>query len=293
MNVKRAPWYLGSRAVAGAVAVLVAVVVILIYEGSSHNATLPPVPSGRFKVLQLAPAVILDAVVNPSAAAIKSAGSGGTLVVDPWSAVNGVPTAVLQNGKPVFDYEGAEFCPYCAADRWALINALSRFGTLKGVRLMTSDANDVYPSTNTFTFRTATYASDWLVLVHTEDFDNQHHPLETSTGLALAMGHYNTGPNSGIPFVNLADRATSTGATFGPNLLHRDPNPSDTQSPPLTWNQITVELETPGSSIQTAVVGSGNWLTAGICKMTDNKPASACGNPTIQGLEAKVGFTRQ
>ena len=28
---------------------------------------------------------------------------------------------------------GAEYCPYCAAQRWAMIVALSRFGTFSGL----------------------------------------------------------------------------------------------------------------------------------------------------------------
>src|SRR6266852_5220447 len=33
------------------------------------------------------------------------------------------------NGKPEIFYFGAEFCPYCAAQRWSLVIALSHFGT--------------------------------------------------------------------------------------------------------------------------------------------------------------------
>ena len=39
-------------------------------------------------------------------------------------------TALTSNGKPEILYIGAEFCPYCAAERWAIAVALSRFGTL-------------------------------------------------------------------------------------------------------------------------------------------------------------------
>ena len=37
-------------------------------------------------------------------------------------------TALTSNGKPEMLYIGAEFCPYCAASRWSMALALSRFG---------------------------------------------------------------------------------------------------------------------------------------------------------------------
>ena len=43
-------------------------------------------------------------------------------------------TARTGKKKPELLYIGAEYCPYCAASRWPLIIALSRFGTFKGLR---------------------------------------------------------------------------------------------------------------------------------------------------------------
>ena len=66
------------------------------------------------------------------------------------------------NGKPLIFYFGAEFCPYCAAERWPLIVALSRFGTFTGLSTTTSSSSDAYPNTPTFTFRAASYTSDYV-----------------------------------------------------------------------------------------------------------------------------------
>ncbi len=50
------------------------------------------------------------------------------------------------NGKPEIFYYGAEYCPYCAAERWSLIMAMSRFGEYKDLRLMKSaDAPEAFP----------------------------------------------------------------------------------------------------------------------------------------------------
>ena len=36
-----------------------------------------------------------------------------------------------------------------------------------------------------------------------------------------------------------------------------------------------------------ACIGNANYMTAGICKLTNNQPASAC-TPAIQALESKL-----
>src|SRR5439155_1390163 len=51
------------------------------------------------------------------------------------------------SGKLEVFYYGAEFCPYCAAQRWPLIIAMSRFGTFSGLQTTTSSSTDVYPNT--------------------------------------------------------------------------------------------------------------------------------------------------
>ena len=46
------------------------------------------------------------------------------------------------NGKPEVLYMGAEYCPYCAAERWAMIVALSRFGTFSGLHTIHSAVSE-------------------------------------------------------------------------------------------------------------------------------------------------------
>jgi len=43
----------------------------------------------------------------------------------------------------------------------------------------------------------------------------------------------------------------------------------------------------PNSDVAKAVVGTANYITAAICKMTGNQPASAC-TSTIQSLESSL-----
>ena len=53
-------------------------------------------------------------------------------VTDPLEPVTGCPAALTgPSGSPELFYYGAEYCPYCAAERWSVVIALSRFGTLQ------------------------------------------------------------------------------------------------------------------------------------------------------------------
>jgi hypothetical protein len=44
-------------------------------------------------------------------------------------------------------------------------------------------------------------------------------------------------------------------------------------------------MSDPSSSLGQAEIGNANYMTAAICKLTNNLPATAC-TTTIQGLEA-------
>jgi hypothetical protein len=66
----------------------------------------------------------VDAKTSSAVTSIQSMGSY-------FATVDG--KALTQNGKPEVLYIGSEYCPFCAAQRWAMINAFSRFGTFTGL----------------------------------------------------------------------------------------------------------------------------------------------------------------
>ena len=87
--------------------------------------------------------------------------------------LKGQPT-LTDGGKPEVLFIGAEFCPYCAAERWAMVMALSRFGTWSGLKETTSSPWDAYPATATFSFRDATFTSQYLSFVSVEHETNDN-----------------------------------------------------------------------------------------------------------------------
>ena len=51
---------------------------------------------------------------------------------------------LTDHGLPAVVYVGAEFCPYCAVQRWALLVAFSRFGTFSNLgQIIGSSSTDV------------------------------------------------------------------------------------------------------------------------------------------------------
>src|SRR6201999_1919717 len=81
-------------------------------------------------------------------------------------------SALTKDGKPSVVYIGAEYCPYCATERWAMVMALSRFGTFKNLGVSHSSGTDVYADTQTFTFHGSPFTSPYLVFDGVETQSN-------------------------------------------------------------------------------------------------------------------------
>jgi hypothetical protein len=86
--------------------------------------------------------------------------------------VRGRP-ALDPTGRVLITYIGAEWCAQCAAERWPLIVALSRFGQFSDLRATASAADQTYPSMPTFSFYGAEYNSGLLDFVSVELQSNE------------------------------------------------------------------------------------------------------------------------
>ncbi len=184
-------------------------------------------------------------------------------------------TALTSGGKPEMLYIGAEWCPYCAAERWAMAVALNRFGTFSPLRGIHSSATDVYPNTATLTFYQAKYTSQYLVFTPVENEDINHNLLQKPTPAQQAVWtKYD--PSNGYPFINFGNRYIA-GTTYDPQVLHG-----------LTWSQIAADLHNPSSPVAQGVDGSANMFTAAICKLTGNAPADVCTAAPVSTLEGQI-----
>ncbi|MGE5828911.1 MAG: DUF929 family protein [Micromonosporaceae bacterium] len=185
-------------------------------------------------------------------------------------------------GKPLVLYVGAEYCPFCAAQRWPLMVALSRFGTFSGLKSAHSASDDVFPDTATLSFHGATYTSDYLAfegveMATSERQGAQYAPLQALTPAQEAVVRtYNAPPYvparsaGAIPFLDFGNQFIMTGTTVDPTVLKG-----------LSDEQIAVALSNPDSPVGRTVLGSANAMTAVLCQLTGGQPAAVCSAPGV------------
>jgi hypothetical protein len=205
------------------------------------------------------------------------------------SAITAPP--LTAGGKPKVLYIGAEFCPYCAAERWPVTVALSRFGTFSNLGTTHSASEDVFPNTATLSFHGATYTSQYLAFTGVETTTNEmvgngYKPLDTPAAEdQKTFDTYNKPPyvesQGSIPFIDLGGKYVNSGATYSPEVLAGK-----------TQAQIADALKDPSSPIAKAVDASANVYTAAICKLTNNHPAKVCSTDTVTQAAAKLGSAK-
>ncbi len=217
-------------------------------------------------------AEVVQETTSVPASVFPAVGSGG--LPDPLKPTGTVPSS---SGKPVVIYVGAEYCPFCAAERWSLVVALSRFGTFSNLELSSSSSTDAYPNTPTFSFRKVTYASQYVELSAVETSDREQQPLATPTTDQLqAMSRHD--PAGSIPFLDLGDRYTEAGAGYSPDVLAG----SD-------WKTIAGTLKDPNAATTKAIVGNANYIVAATCRLTGDQPPNVCSDPVVQRIETGLG----
>lgn len=215
-------------------------------------------------------AAIVSQLTTVPQATLDTVGSGG--LANPLKATGATDVVKGPSGRPVVIYVGGDYCPFCASERWSLIVALSRFGSLSGLQLMRSSSTDVFPNTPTFTFRGSSYASTVIEFAPVETADRQGNPLETPSPLQQAsLARYDT--QNSIPYVSIADRYVTVGSGFQPDVLTGK-----------TWREIASQVRDPASPIAKAILGNANYLTAAICAVTGQAPAAVCEAPGLKGL---------
>ncbi len=186
--------------------------------------------------------------------------------------------AETKDGKPVVTYVGAEFCPFCAMERWSLVLALNRFGSFSGLQPDVSTANDRPANIPTMTFRKATYKSKYLVFKPYETRDREGNPLENPPqSVATIMQREN--PGGGIPWMDFGGKMTSSGSTY------QAPQMSNKSS---EW--VMSQLKKPDSKLAQQIVGAANTLTATFCGLTDGKPTNVC---QAKGVIAASGSSQK
>ena len=229
-------------------------------------------------------AAVMQKVASVPAATLDSVGAGSA-VAGPQqvSGVAGASTPLTgTTGKPELLYIGAEFCPYCAAERWSMAVALSRFGQLSGTSFTASSGADVNPNTSTLDFKDAKYTSKYLDFAPFEAEDRNHAPLQTVPKADDALwgvlsAKYVQNGQKGFPFLDYGNKWVMTGPTYVPDKLAG-----------LTQLQIANQLADPTTDVAKGVDGGANIVTATICNITNNQPASVCSSSAIKTIQSEI-----
>ncbi len=271
-SVPPRPRYVRWVAAAVVAAIVAALVAALAANHSSGGGSGGP---GR----GVAPAGVVDAVSHVPASVFDTVGVG-TIAAAPRK----LPAPALRDGsKPLVVYIGAEYCPYCATERWPMVIALSRFGSFTNLGLTRSASNDAYPDTQTFSFHGASYTSTYLSFQGVETYTRTGNPLDAPTAAQQQLAStwdvppYTSRANA-IPFIDFGGRYVISGATYDPNVLHGK-----------SAQQIADALADPTSDIAKGAVGAANTITAAICKLTNGQPASVCASPAVSAIGARLG----
>ena len=255
------------------IAVVLGFVIAKLNSKSTTTTTASNGPTGA------ALAAVVAKTTSVPTSVLEKVGAGS--VTSPPSSISGTP--LTAGGKPEMLYVGAEYCPYCAFERWGMIVALSRFGSFSGLSTVHSSSTDQFPNTPTWTFYKSSFTSKYLTFTTVEQTTNVpdsssplgYVPLQSLTAAQQALlTKYD--PNGSIPFVDIGNKYLINGASASPQVLQG-----------LSWATIASDLTNTSSPVAQAVNGAASYITAAICKVTGGQPASAC-TPTITALQSKM-----
>jgi hypothetical protein len=272
----------------GLVGIVILVVVGLVtYSLVGSDST----PTSGGNAYEAAPSSLVKDVTQIPESVYNTVGVTSSVVpVTPPVATTGQPPLTFTSSTgtelPGYFYLGAEYCPYCAAERWAVTAALGRFGTISGLGLTTSSATDVYANTPSFTFAKVTFSSQYFAFQGVEQFTNipltngtaGYTPLQSLTKQEETLAKkYDTsdfipGASAGsIPFMDIGNQFLTAGASFSPSILTG-----------LSSQQIASGLSDPANPATQAIVATANYITASLCKVTNGQPGNVCNSKGVQ-----------
>jgi thiol-disulfide isomerase/thioredoxin len=277
--------------------VVVVVAALVIIKVTSGNST----PASGSSSFQPASPTIVQQITHVPASVFNAVGVTSPVApASPPQAEKNLPPLDATNASgqkvPEVLYMGGEFCPFCAAERWSLIVALSRFGTISGLGNMSSYANDLYPNTPTFTFVKTKYSSKYLVFTPVELYANylnaaksyyatlqkptklEEHEITTYDTKKYIKG-LTTSTAESIPFLSFANKFLSSGASYSPSTLAGS-----------TRAEIAAGLSNPTSPITQAIIAAANYQTATICTLTNQQPSNVCSSSGVMTAAKAMGI---
>jgi hypothetical protein len=227
--------------------------------GSSGTTDIASPPGGT----PIAPAT-LSKLASVPMSTLAAAPTNG--IINQPQAISGA--ALTQNGKPELLFVGAEFCPHCGAERWAMYMALSKFGTFAPepgrIHSATQDGN-----VPTLTFYGTTYTSPYFVFTPVETYTNKpsgdgYAPLQVPTTEQNQLWQSLGGGS--FPFLDFAGKATLVGAQYSFAPLQN-----------LPFSAVAAQVGNNSTTIGANINASAYALIREICgSLSSHQPADVC-----------------
>jgi Domain of unknown function (DUF929) len=262
------------------VVVILAIVVVKVAGGGSTTNSAAPTETK-------ATASVVSSVTNATTDLLNQVGVPSSVSV-PKVAKN-QPVLTI-NGKPAVLFIGGLFCPYCAAERWAIVLGLSPWGTWSGLQETTSSPWDTDPSTATFAFNGAAFTSDTITFVSKEAQGNDTNgpgtrkPLETLTSQEQGLWSKYSAmfglAGEGFPFLDIGNNVFVVSPSYDPAVLAG-----------LTQAEIAAKLTNPQDPVTQAIFGTANYIRAGVCSVTGQKPSSVCSQSGVKAASHAMGLS--
>lgn len=190
---------------------------------------------------------------------------------------------ITSDNKAYIQYTGADFCPFCAAERWAIVNALNRFGEFEKIteNFKSASFNEPWINLPTYSFTGASYKSDYLDFSHKEFADRNFQPLEDlSPQEEEIFNKFN--PRGSIPFFLIGGKRgvfVQVGAGYSPSLLDGK-----------TFDEIKISLEKGEKTALTkAIMEEAERITALICFNNGKQPADVCNTSEVSSIISQLG----
>ncbi len=249
----------------------------------------PPSATGTYR-LPAGAVSRVEGILVSALIANARAQLGRDQVTPPEKLPPGAPPLSL-GGHPEIMFICAEYWSKCAAERWALVMALSKFGTFTTLKGTTSSAAGTSPKIPTFSFYGATYSSRYLILVTDEletntDVGEGEYPLlqpPTTQEMAM-MNAWDRAPYTTItlslPFAYIGGRFLLTTAQYDASAISQ-----------MSFQAAASIISSGTSAVARHAEAAAGYLVADFCALTRGQPARVCSQApsSLTGITASPG----
>jgi hypothetical protein len=185
-----------------------------------------------------------------------------------------------EDGKPVVFFYGSQACPYCSASSWAIVEALSAFGSLSGLTYGYSSPTDqAGPNTPETGLSSSALSSSFITWDPHEDPYNQSIVLPGLTYPELQyVNVYN--PTSSIPFMVVGGMYVHQGTFVSPSALAQ-----------LSWQTVASDMRSQ-TGVYSSVNGEAIYIEAYIAKTLQNAglglPSGVTGDSSVMSIVGQI-----